>query len=67
MSFTKMFIGDVVRLKSGGPQMTVTQLGLTHGRVECSWFVNDVEIRSAFIHSDAIVRVDESLNAASHP
>lgn len=53
----KWQIGDVVQLKSGGPHMTVTQLGLTHGRVECSWFVEETELRSAFIHSQAIARV----------
>ena len=56
----KLRIGDVVKLKSGGPVMTVTQLGLTHGRVECTWFVENVEIRSAFIHADALMTVDEA-------
>jgi len=35
-------IGDVVRLKSGGPPMTVTQVGIRHmtGQmtVWCTWF-----------------------------
>lgn len=29
--------GDVVRLKSGGPLMTIRTIG-TDGRVHCSWF-----------------------------
>lgn len=56
----KMRIGDVVKLKSGGPLMTVTQIGLTHGRVECTWFVEGVEIRSAFIHSDAVILISDT-------
>lgn len=60
MTDVKWSIGDVVQLRSGGPRMTVTQLGLTHGRVECSWFVADTELRSAFIHSQAIVKVNEA-------
>jgi uncharacterized protein YodC (DUF2158 family) len=35
--------GDVVRLKSGGPKMTVTNAGTAHmtgeAFVECAWFV----------------------------
>lgn len=33
-------VGDVVRLKSGGPKMTVTQIGERLGAptVWCSWF-----------------------------
>lgn len=30
-------IGDIVKLKSGSPLMTVTQL--LDGKVSCSWFV----------------------------
>ncbi|WP_370679391.1 YodC family protein [Comamonas sp. GB3 AK4-5] len=30
-------VGDVVRLKSGGPSMTVTYLG-ERGSVSCEWF-----------------------------
>ena len=38
--------GDVVRLKSGGPKMTVQ--GDTYGMLLCSWFVNDQEKRASF-------------------
>lgn len=30
-------VGDKVKLKSGGPKMTVTQV-YPEGRVECTWF-----------------------------
>lgn len=29
--------GDIVRLKSGGPEMTVSQ-SATGGRIRCQWF-----------------------------
>lgn len=47
-------IGDVVRLRSGGPAMTITQLGLTHGRVECAWFDCEGNLKTAFIHGKAL-------------
>lgn len=59
----KIRIGDVVKLNSGGPLMTITQIGLTHGRVECTWFVEEVEIRSAFIHTDALTQVSDTAAA----
>ncbi|MEN6560098.1 MAG: DUF2158 domain-containing protein [Acidobacteriota bacterium] len=30
--------GDVVRLKSGGPKMTVTSIIQDDGSLECTWF-----------------------------
>lgn len=32
----KMKIGDLVRLKSGGPVMTVSYVGTTN--IKCTWF-----------------------------
>lgn len=52
---TKFQVGDVVVLKSGGPRMTVTQIGLTHSRVECTWFTPDAEIKTAYIADMALV------------
>lgn len=52
---TKFQVGDVVVLKSGGPRMTVTQTGLTHSRVECTWFTPEAEIKSAYIADSALV------------
>ena len=46
-------IGDVVRLKSGGPEMTVSQYpfktvdGVEHeGQVECTWFDSENRFQS---------------------
>lgn len=46
MAKKKFKIGDNVRLKSGGPQMTV--VGYTeNGQVECCWFDGDNKERRA--------------------
>jgi len=37
----KLEIGDVVRLKSGGPKMTVAKPEDEQGQVKCVWFVGD--------------------------
>lgn len=52
---TKFQVGDIVVLKSGGPRMTITQTGLTHSRVECTWFTQDAEVKTAYISDSALV------------
>lgn len=43
-----MKVGDVIRLKSGGPQMTVNQLH-SDSTVECFWFdSNDIRLHGNF-------------------
>lgn len=37
----KLEIGNVVRLKSGGPKMTVAKPEDEYGQVHCVWFVGD--------------------------
>ncbi len=51
----KFQVGEIVALKSGGPRMTVTQVGLTHNRVECTWFTPEAEIKTAYISESALV------------
>ena len=41
-------VGDVVRLKSGGPVMTVHRV-TSEGTCECTWFVNDEPKYETFV------------------
>jgi uncharacterized protein YodC (DUF2158 family) len=58
--------GDVVQLKSGGPHMTVEQVGLlTHftdnvQRAYCRWFMKDEPKEGAFpVHMLKLVEDDD--------
>jgi uncharacterized protein YodC (DUF2158 family) len=48
--------GSVVRLKSGGPNMTVQQVD--RSGVTCSWF-DDSKAQSAIFAAEALVNGDE--------
>lgn len=48
--------GDVVRLKSGGPDMTVTEKN-THGELICEWF-DDGEAKARRFSEKALEQVD---------
>jgi uncharacterized protein YodC (DUF2158 family) len=53
-------IGDVVRLKSGGPHMTVAGVGSDHlgnPLVICQWFRDDADVKEATFHADALESV----------
>ena len=54
-----MKTGDVVRLKSGGPQMTVNQI-LNIGHVECFWFDDNDNHMWGNFAPEALELVDES-------
>ena len=43
-------IGDVVELKSGGPKMTVSNVGAVHSRptVWCVWFDGPKKVQDTF-------------------
>ncbi|MGZ9568755.1 YodC family protein [Alcaligenes nematophilus] len=51
-------VGDVVQLKSGGPEMTVIDKGLDGSKVECMWFVADNESRTQAIPTVALMAVE---------
>ncbi|MGY3943731.1 YodC family protein [Aeromonas tecta] len=44
----KFSIGDVVRLKSGGPLMTITET-FTNGKCCCTWFKELQDVSSIFV------------------
>jgi uncharacterized protein YodC (DUF2158 family) len=52
-------VGDVVRLKSGGPNMTIGEIGDTG--VYCQWFAGDKPSASLF-DSETLVKVEETPN-----
>ncbi|MHA6641112.1 YodC family protein [Mesorhizobium sp. A623] len=50
--------GDVVRLKSGGPQMTVSDASAASGAVMCNWFNREGDVwtpQHAGFKSDQLV------------
>lgn len=53
-----MKVGDVVVLKSGGPNMTITYAGGSEGKVDCSWFNKDggnFTVHSHVFRIDALI------------
>lgn len=52
-------IGEIVRLKSGGPSMTVS-LENNDGTVYCIWFDNNEPKRSKF-YTHTLVKVDSNI------
>lgn len=48
-----MEIGDLVRLKSGGPVMTVSYIGTSH--IECTWFRGEDCLKENFPHDILII------------
>ena len=47
-------VGDVVKLKSGSVNMTVTKVRLASGRVECMWFPDGVHSEKGYFPADAL-------------
>ena len=57
-------VGDVVRLRSGGPEMTVNQYpfktidGREHPNlVECKWFTEEARIKRQTFNIDALEKI----------
>ncbi len=51
-------VGDIVRLKSGGPDMTVVGTGVKYDVKLCEWFTGTTLCQSAF-PPDVLVMVDK--------
>ena len=55
----KLEIGDVVRLKSGGPKMTVAKLKDEHGNVYCVWFAGEYDKHHLSYFSSGVLKKEE--------
>ncbi|MBX6965981.1 DUF2158 domain-containing protein [Alcaligenes faecalis] len=51
-------VGDVVQLKSGGPEMTVIDKSQEGSDVKCMWFVTDNRARTQSIPALALMAVE---------
>ncbi len=51
-------VGDVVELKSGGPDMTVEEVNNTKRQAKCLWFV-DGDVKNSYFKFDALKKVDD--------
>jgi uncharacterized protein YodC (DUF2158 family) len=49
-------IGDVVRLRSGGPLMTVLTTNAEKELVVCSWFDQKDELKSGSFHQNQLIK-----------
>ncbi|STX29971.1 Uncharacterized small protein [Legionella beliardensis] len=57
---TQLKVGDVVKLKSGGPRMTISYLGKEE-QIECIWFDGNNKSKGYF-HKDSVKLDDSSSN-----
>lgn len=66
---SKVKIGDVVKLKSGGPQMTVNDFNDAGGHyeegegIQCAWFDGKLEPQRQIFHIDALDVVNDKKSA----
>jgi uncharacterized protein YodC (DUF2158 family) len=51
-------VGDVVRLKSGGPAMTVTKTGFGADMVLCEWF-EEGDAKQKSFPTASLIRIEE--------
>lgn len=54
----KYKIGDIVRLKSGGPSMTVNAIRDSDGTIYCHWFAGN-KLESGYFNPESIGLEDE--------
>ena len=55
-SSQKLKIGDVVKLKSGGPDMTIYFIDKSGGSINCQWFAGDKldKLENGYFSSDSL-------------
>ena len=59
-------VGDVVKLKSGGPKMTVESTKSNPAGVLCTWFDN-AEKKSSFFQPEALEPASKKAKKATPP
>ncbi len=59
--------GDQVRLRSGGPPMTVLGLSGKGGDIRCSWFDATQAFHQEHFPPDALVLLESAAGAAGQP
>ena len=52
-------VGDVVQLKSGGPEMTVSDTDVMQGQIQCQWFV-ETKLQVGVFRPESLVKVEQS-------
>ena len=57
-------VGDVVRLKSGGPRMTIANTASNPAGILCTWF-DQAEVKSSRFPPEALEPVKKSQEKAS--
>ena len=63
----KLKIGDIVRLKSGGPDMTISyESSLRSGEFTCIWFVNGEE-RGFVFREETLIAVTAKIEPETTP
>lgn len=57
-----MNIGDVVRLKSGGPKMVVVKIDDDDGRLTCRWFSDEeaISVSTDYFYPDTVDKIESS-------
>lgn len=70
MADEEIRVGDTVRLKSGGPLMTVAFIGVSPGgnrvkKARCYWFVEG-DLREESFEIEALVKSSEAPNPGVH-
>jgi uncharacterized protein YodC (DUF2158 family) len=63
MANTEFKVGDIVQLKSGGPEMTITNPNAYGYKIECYWFAGKKQ-ESANFPPDSLKRVEAKQSAA---
>ncbi len=55
----RLSIGDIVRLRSGGPLMTVRKLSKGKKEADCVWFNRESELRDNVFATELLVIISD--------